>query len=201
MRDGGQVRQQVADEEVGGRLRPHVGVVAHLQPLRHQREQVDRAARAERLLQDGQRHLPEPDQPLDRLRSVDPEPGHLARALVDSREGPCARQGAVDDEDRRLRAEHARHGADRGVMVGRLQFHAACTHQPTGVLFREPTADALLAAVRRLDELELEPFAMHRQAQRFAPEAFRRRLAEVIDAALERREPTRPPAPATRAAV
>ncbi|HEY3020180.1 MAG TPA: glycosyltransferase [Solirubrobacteraceae bacterium] len=71
----------------------------------------------------------------------------------------------------------------------------------TGLLFREQTADALLAAVRRLDDLDLDPEAVHRHARRFAPDAFRRRLDEVIDAALEGRRATRPPARATRAAV
>ena len=58
-------------------------------------------------------HVPQEDEPLDRGRRLPPEPGHLARPLVDRRERPGAARLVLDHEHRRRRPDGAGHGHDR----------------------------------------------------------------------------------------
>ncbi|MEA2311531.1 MAG: hypothetical protein QOE28_1499 [Solirubrobacteraceae bacterium] len=51
----------------------------------------------------------------------------------------------------------------------------------TGVFFREPTADAVLEAIRRLDRLETTPEELAESARRFSAAAFRGNLQRAID--------------------
>jgi glycosyltransferase involved in cell wall biosynthesis len=60
----------------------------------------------------------------------------------------------------------------------------------TAVFFHEPTTDALLAAIRRCDELATPPAALAAAARRFAPEVFRERFAAVAQRALDRSRST-----------
>lgn len=61
----------------------------------------------------------------------------------------------------------------------------------TGALFREPTVQALLSAIRRADALEAGPEDLATSVRRFAPERFRERLLGVIRGALARTAPPR----------
>lgn len=54
----------------------------------------------------------------------------------------------------------------------------------TGTFFDAPTPQALAAAVRRFDPLEVDPAACVRQAQRFDVGHFRRGMRAVVDEAL-----------------
>jgi glycosyltransferase involved in cell wall biosynthesis len=55
----------------------------------------------------------------------------------------------------------------------------------TGTFFSEPTADALIDAIRRLERLETSPELIARQAQRFSRAAFRANLTSVIAAGMQ----------------
>lgn len=50
----------------------------------------------------------------------------------------------------------------------------------TGALFDEQTPDALADAVDRLDRLSFDPAVIRRNAERFSPDVFRRRIGEVL---------------------
>jgi glycosyltransferase involved in cell wall biosynthesis len=54
----------------------------------------------------------------------------------------------------------------------------------TGVLFHEQHGDALIAALERLDTLEISAKAARRNAQRFSRDRFRQRIAEEIATAM-----------------
>jgi hypothetical protein len=98
--DGGEVGQELADQQVGGRLDADVDVVAHLQPLARERGEVDRAAATHHLGEHRPDHVAHQAQPLDRRRGVHPEPGGLARALVDGGEGTGAALRVLDHLER-----------------------------------------------------------------------------------------------------
>jgi glycosyltransferase involved in cell wall biosynthesis len=57
----------------------------------------------------------------------------------------------------------------------------------TGVLYGEPSPDALLRAVRRLDRLSTAPREIAACAERFSSGAFASRLSRVIDRAMDER--------------
>lgn len=57
----------------------------------------------------------------------------------------------------------------------------------TGALFNEPTADALLEAVRRADALDADPQALADAARRFSRSAFRERFEALANGVLARR--------------
>jgi hypothetical protein len=104
------LRQEIADQQAGGALGPHVYVVADLHPLGGESEEVDRARRLNDLPQHRRRDVAQEVQPSDRRRRFTTEPSGLPWALVDRRECPGATVGVVDDEDRRRRADGTRHG-------------------------------------------------------------------------------------------
>jgi glycosyltransferase involved in cell wall biosynthesis len=51
----------------------------------------------------------------------------------------------------------------------------------TGVFFREPTAEALMEAMRRLETLDFDPAKLRRQAERFGRPVFRRAISRVVE--------------------
>ncbi len=57
----------------------------------------------------------------------------------------------------------------------------------TGSFFRQPTVESFIDALRRCDEIDTPPSEIALTAQRFAPAAFRSRLAAEIDHGLQRR--------------
>ncbi|MCX7623577.1 MAG: glycosyltransferase, partial [Thermomicrobium sp.] len=57
----------------------------------------------------------------------------------------------------------------------------------TGVLFPEQTVEALVAALRRFEQLRFDPAVIRRHAERFRPERFAAEFTEVIAAALATR--------------
>ena len=77
---------QVAHQQVAGRLAAHVQLVAHVQPLGGEPEDVDRPAVVEQPRQRRPELVAEEAQPLDRLVVADAEPQRAARALVERRE-------------------------------------------------------------------------------------------------------------------
>ena len=79
-----QVRQQVAQQQVGRGLDPHMDVVAHGHPLGGQREDVDRAGSAEGPGQRGGECFPQESEALDGLGGVHPEPRDGPRPLVEA---------------------------------------------------------------------------------------------------------------------
>ena len=62
------------------------------------------------------------------------------------------------------------------------------TAERTGCLFPEQTADAIIAAVRGFEAIEstISPAQCRRNAERFSREAFRTRLMEAVDDAMQR---------------
>jgi glycosyltransferase involved in cell wall biosynthesis len=50
----------------------------------------------------------------------------------------------------------------------------------TGIFFREPTAESLMEAVRRLEQCAFDPAVLRRHAQRFGIPRFRQELAQVL---------------------
>jgi glycosyltransferase involved in cell wall biosynthesis len=52
--------------------------------------------------------------------------------------------------------------------------------QRTGVLYDEPTVDALAGAIRRFESMSLEESEARRQARAFSPERFREQFARVL---------------------
>ncbi len=123
------MRQEVAQEQVRGRLGAHVHVVAHLHPLGGECEEVVRPRLLHDRAQQGPGDLAQEDQRLDRCRAVAAEPRGLPGALVDRREGPRA-TGAVDDlEERGRGSDGAGHREYDIVLVGRFQPDlAGCQH-------------------------------------------------------------------------
>jgi len=51
----------------------------------------------------------------------------------------------------------------------------------TGVLFDEQTVDSLCDAILRLERMELDPAVCRRNAQRFSPAEFRRRMLAMVE--------------------
>jgi glycosyltransferase involved in cell wall biosynthesis len=66
----------------------------------------------------------------------------------------------------------------------------------TGVLFRERSEESLIAALRALGRLATPPAQIARHAQRFSRAAFRQRLIDVLERAIERHDPRPASAPA-----
>jgi len=56
----------------------------------------------------------------------------------------------------------------------------------TGVLFAEPTPEALIAAVDRLERLEFDPARLRAAARRFDRTAFERRFGAFVDSSLKK---------------
>lgn len=56
----------------------------------------------------------------------------------------------------------------------------------SGAFFHEPTADALLDALRRVDRLDADPHALAERARRFSPEAFRAGIGAAVERACGR---------------
>jgi glycosyltransferase involved in cell wall biosynthesis len=50
----------------------------------------------------------------------------------------------------------------------------------TGVLFDEPSVDGLVAAIERLDRLDIDPAECRRNAERFDASVFRRRMRDLV---------------------
>ena len=134
--------QQRTDEKVGARLGPHVGVVAHLQPLCRHREDVDGLTRLDGggdcRFQDRPDGIPQQHDPGDGLRRLHTEPRSRPRPLVDPGKGTVALRAAtvavLDDEHRRRGSEHRRHRPDGGVLVGGLEVRVARGNQRLGRL-------------------------------------------------------------------
>jgi glycosyltransferase involved in cell wall biosynthesis len=59
----------------------------------------------------------------------------------------------------------------------------------TGVFFHELTEESVIGAIMASDVLDTPPEKIAERARRFSPGAFRARLAQVLEEALERREP------------
>jgi glycosyltransferase involved in cell wall biosynthesis len=57
----------------------------------------------------------------------------------------------------------------------------------TAVFFDQPTVESLIAAIRKLDEIETEPAMLARSAQRFSVEAFQRNMLAAVQRAHELR--------------
>jgi len=57
--------------------------------------------------------------------------------------------------------------------------------QPTGIFFYEPTPEALIAAVKKLDSIEFDPDAIRRQALSFSKPIYKGKMADFINARLE----------------
>jgi glycosyltransferase involved in cell wall biosynthesis len=68
----------------------------------------------------------------------------------------------------------------------------------TGVLFAEPTPEALLAAVDRLERLVFEPARLREAAQRFDRTSFERRLSAFVESSLDTFRASRLSAPRAR---
>jgi hypothetical protein len=77
-----------------------VQVVAHLQALRGDREQLEDPGGGERRRQDRRGRLAQPDEPFDRCRVVRAEPGGHPGPLVDRRVGAVAAWRVVDHQHR-----------------------------------------------------------------------------------------------------
>lgn len=114
--------------------------------------------------------------------------------------GPTIRfAGRVDDRERRRLFARARAVIVPGVEdFGLVPIEAAASGRPTvafaaggaletvvegetGIFFREPTADALAAALRLLSPHSFDRSTLVAHAQLFSPERFRRGLSTLID--------------------
>ena len=62
----------------------------------------------------------------------------------------------------------------------------------TGVLFTRQTVEELVAAVRRLEQLALDPAAIARHARKFSSEVFARELGGFVEQALAERSALQP---------
>jgi len=107
--------------------------------------------------------------------------------------------GRVDDAERRRLFGHARAVIVPGVEdFGLVPIEAAASGRPTvafaaggaletvvegetGIFFREPTADALAAALRAISQRSFDRSALAAHALRFSPERFRRDMRALID--------------------
>jgi glycosyltransferase involved in cell wall biosynthesis len=65
----------------------------------------------------------------------------------------------------------------------------------TGSLFREPTVEAVLGAIRRVRALDTSPEDLARSAERFSASSFRRNLSAAISRAGNRRHGLVPAVP------
>ena len=112
-----EARQQVADQQVAGRLAAHVQLVALVQALRRELEDLDRADPVDEAAHERAEVVAEEAQALDRLVGVGAEPQRLAGALVERREGARAGALVLDDPHRHRRRADAGHRADVVVLV------------------------------------------------------------------------------------
>ena len=130
--------------------------------------------------------------------------GPSARASPAWRGPNIELRGRVDDDElarplrrlsrgrppgaRRLR-HRPRRGAGGRAAGGRLRGAAASLDSvrdgETGVLFAEPTPEALAAALDRLERLAFEPARLRAAAQRFDRTTFERRFGAFVDSSLE----------------
>jgi len=63
---------------------------------------------------------------------------------------------------------------------GALETVVADGVSPTGVFFYESTVDALIRSVQSLSKLKFDPYAIHRHAEKFDREVFKRHMTEYI---------------------
>ena len=126
--------QQVADEQVAGRLAAHVQLVALVQALRRELEDLDRALAVDQPAHERAEVVAEEAQALDRLVGVGAEPQRLAGALVERREGARARRLVLDDPHRHRRRADAGHRADVVVLVAGRQADLALLDHRAGAV-------------------------------------------------------------------
>ena len=133
------MRQQVAQQQVGGGLDPHVDVVAHGHALGGQREHVYRSGTVQRLGQCRTERVAQEPETLDGLLGVHPEPRDRPRPLVEAGVG----RGAASLDGHHVHGgagpDGAGHGHHRGVLIGRLEPDLSALQHALGrVAVRDP---------------------------------------------------------------
>ena len=191
-----QMRQQVAQQEVGSGLDPHVYVVAHRDALSSQREDVNWADSVRGLSQCGAERVAQEPETLDGRFGVHPEPRDCSRALVEAGVGRGASGVDGDHVHRGAGPDGAGHGHHRVVLVGGFQAdlappeHGVCDIAVRGpALGHDGSADRAPERVAHLGPADGRPAVKDRarletlddRAGRLDAEQHRHTPVEAVD--------------------
>ena len=90
------------------------------------------------------------------------------------------------EEDFGIVAVEAQAAGKPVVAYGRGGALETVEEHLTGVFFREPTVDSLVAAITACERLDTPPEVIAERARRFGPASFRQNLVATIAARQER---------------
>jgi glycosyltransferase involved in cell wall biosynthesis len=107
-------------------------------------------------------------------------------AVVELMQG-CSAVCVAAEEDFGLVAVEAQAAGKPVVAYGRGGSLETVDEGLTGVFFHERTDESVIAAIMASEHLDTSPEQIAERARRFSPAAFRARLAQVLEEALERR--------------
>ena len=107
--------------------------------------------------------------------------------LVELMEG-CSAVCVAAEEDFGIVAVEAQAAGKPVVAYGRGGSLETVEEGVTGVFFAERTEEAVMAAIAASERLDASPGTIAERAQRFSRDAFRARLAQVLDEARDRRD-------------
>jgi glycosyltransferase involved in cell wall biosynthesis len=99
----------------------------------------------------------------------------------------CSAVCVAAEEDFGLVAVEAQAAGKPVVAYGRGGSLETVDEGLTGVFFHERTEESVIAAITAAELLETSPERIAQRARRFSPAAFRARLAQVLEVALERK--------------
>ncbi len=129
-----QRRQQIAQQHQRAGPVAVVRLVAHVQHLRQDRLDVDRAVRAHRGLQHRAQRLRHPPQAVEHVGGVRAVAQHLAETLVERAVGKRAGGRILEHEHPHRGRDDAGHRPDRPVVVARPEVQRAALVQLLGLL-------------------------------------------------------------------
>ncbi|MDQ6807156.1 MAG: glycosyltransferase [Actinomycetota bacterium] len=101
----------------------------------------------------------------------------------------CRAVCVAAEEDFGLVAVEAQAAGKPVVAYGRGGSLETVDEGLTGVFFHERTEESVIAAITASESLDTSPERIAERARRFSPAAFRARLAQVLEEALEHRDP------------
>ena len=127
-----QRRRDALDEQRRGGGVAIVHLVAHVERLRHQRFQLDRAGPRQHGAQRRGDDVGDHPQAVNHRRVVGAEAQHLAEPFVEVAVGAIARGPVLDDEDRHRRADDPGHRSDGAMVMAGFEIEAARRDQALG---------------------------------------------------------------------
>ena len=107
--------------------------------------------------------------------------GHVDRARLVELMRTCHAYVVPGEEDFGIAPVEAMAAGKPVVAFGAGGALETVVEGETGVFFRKPQVDALIDAIRTLDEGTFDPAVARRQAEQFSPEAFREGIRRAVE--------------------